>query len=140
MFIYNHCEVFYLLSKFEEKTVAYTYIKIFVIENQLRRYVSENMKHSYGDNWIFNAPRIVLKSSKIKSFEKLQFYEYESLYLRVYPIFNLSDKFYFHLHQLFPLRNKVSHYKKLSKEEIITLTLSSEIVISELGKSKLNEY
>jgi NADH:ubiquinone oxidoreductase subunit 5 (subunit L)/multisubunit Na+/H+ antiporter MnhA subunit len=63
----------------------------------------------------------------LKQFEKLLFHEYERVYLRTYQkaFQSVTDKFFNHLHTLYPIRNKIAHNHVLSDEEMDIVKNSS---------------
>jgi hypothetical protein len=62
----------------------------------------------------------VYKRSPKKEFEKLMFHEYEQVYLKAYPqaFESLNSTFYYQLHCLYPLRNKIAHNHCLDEIEL----------------------
>jgi hypothetical protein len=123
-----------LMNENELNQMKEAYIMLYKTENMLRHYISSNMQSHYGQQWFHIAPRLVLKRSPSKSFNQLLFHEYERIYLRTYPeVFSvLSRTFYYHLHTLYPLRNKVAHFHCLNDEEMAILSLSTTYVKEKL--------
>ena len=72
-----------MICTYELNVMKEAYEKLYVIENLLRNYITQEMEKAYGVHWFYIASQKVLKRMPKKEFDSLHFYELES-YLRVY--------------------------------------------------------
>jgi hypothetical protein len=105
-----------LLSSDEKVRMMQAYLLLYEVEDGLRKTIQQRMSSIYGSHWFDNAPTSQ-HMKLIKTIQNLTFPQYETYYLRVYPVFSHSLLFFNHLNILYPLRNKVAHYHCLTTYE-----------------------
>jgi hypothetical protein len=121
-----------LLSSDEKVRMMQAYLLLYEVEDGLRKTIQQRMSSIYGPHWFDNAPTSQRMKPLKTAFQNLTFSQYETYYLRVYPVFSHSLLFFTHLNILYPLRNKVAHHHCLTTYEFQMIKRSSRFVLREL--------
>ena len=121
-----------MLSSDEKVRMMQAYLLLYEVEDSLRRTIQQRMLSTYGPHWFDNAPSSQQTKPPKTSFHHLSFSQYETYYLRIYPVFSYSLLFFTHLSILYPLRNKVAHHHCLTPYEFQQIKHSSRSVLREL--------
>lgn len=128
-----------MITEQQVKIMKSAYGTLYELENTMRTYIQIQMEKNYGIHWYHLAPRQVLKRPPLKKrLEQFQFHEYEPYFRNYSSVFkNLPQKFFTHLHLLYPLRNKIAHNQVLSQSELQVFEKSTSIVLAYMS---VNHY
>ncbi|WP_221569004.1 hypothetical protein [Alkalihalobacillus sp. TS-13] len=112
-----------MIERKEIEMMKVAYQQLYEIENALRKFVSIRMNEEYGPFWYYKASKLLQRKPPRAPIANLYLHELERSFLRVYPPFeDLTPTFFSHLHNLYPIRNRIAHSHPITEDQADSLS------------------